>query len=473
MKTLPNLSKLSHEQKDELIISLWPLLKQVEELTARVAELEGRLALNSKNSSKPPASDGLKPKPKSLRKKDGLLSGGQKGHPGSTLRQIEQVDKVITHDVPTYCDACQSKLSGQVIAEKRQIFDLPKVAVEVTEHQVMQVRCTCGKVHRGTFPSHVTATVQYGAVAQAAMVYLNQHHMVPVQRTASFMADLFGMPLSQAIVVKACEQAKVLLTPIVAAIGQAVQTAAIAHADETGIRVNKALHWLHTLTTESLTWLACHAKRGNEAFSALGILPIFKGTLIHDGFGSYRGLGCKHGLCNAHHLRELTYVHEELQQSWAADMIALLTQANTLIRQVGKPIHDQRLDHMRYVYDELLLEGDKVNPRVVRTGTGKRGRVKQSKAANLIQRLRLYADDVWRFMTDPGVPFTNNLAEQAIRMTKIKQKISGCFRTQEGADIFCVIRSYLQTMTKQGISIFDALIQTFQGNPTQPAFYKT
>jgi transposase len=298
------------------------------------------------------------------------------------------------------------------------------------------------------------------------MVHLSQHHMMPVQRTARLMGDFFGMPVSDATVVKACADAKARLTPTVQAIAQALQTAGLVHADETGMRVGKTLHWMHAAVTETLTWLGWHPKRGKAAFDDLGILPEFKGVLIHDGWQPYRALDCSHGLCNAHHLRELTYVHEELGQAWAGDMIELLTHANTQLLQ--GPVAAYRLAHMRYVYDEILAQGDIANPR--NHPLGRRGRTKQSKAANLIARLRQYADDVWRFATEPGVPFTNNLAEQAVRMPKVKQKISGCFRTPEGLDTFCVIRSYLATLLKQGENVFDALVQTFQHSPPQPRF---
>ena len=471
MQNLPDLSQLSHAQKDELILTLWAM---VQALTAQVAaqqdqinELQARLNLNSQNSSKPPSSDGLnKPKPKSLRKAGLRSTGGQLGHSGNTLSRAFDPDRIVTHDVPAQCDACQSPLGASSVAQTRQVFDLPVLRFDVTEHRLMQAICTCGRMHMGQFPEGVTASVQYGPVAQAAMVHLSQHHMMPVQRTASLMGDFFGMPVSDATVLKACADAKARLTPTVQAIAKALQTAPIVHADETGMRVAKTLHWMHAAVTEAVTWVGCHAKRGKAAFDALGILPKFKGILIHDGWHPYRALDCTHGLCNAHHLRELTYVHEEFTQAWAGDMIELLTYANAQALQ--GPVAGYRLAHMRYVYDEILSQGDIANPRA--NASGKRGRTRQSKAANLIARLREYADDVWRFAADPQVPFTNNLAEQAVRMPKVKQKISGCFRTLEGLDTFCVIRSYLATMHKQGANLFDSLVHTFQGSPPQPRF---
>ena len=232
---------------------------------------------------------------------------------------------------------------------------------------------------------------------------------------------------------------------------------------------------MHVLATKSLTWVARHAKRGGVAFEALGILPKFTGTLIHDGWRPYRALTCSHGLCNAHHLRELTYVFEELKQDWAGDLIKVLTNANHLnntncadgkVPDYAEPGYCLKVKELRAQYEAILDQGDKVNPRAA--SSGKRGVTKQSKAANLIGRLREYADDVWRFMEQPDVPFTNNIAEQAVRMPKVKQKVSGCFRTTQGADTFCTIRSYLATMHKQGARIFESLVHTFRGSPPQP-----
>lgn len=484
MQELSDLKHLSEAQKDELIVLLWAqartLTAQVVVLQTQVEQLQGRLALNSKNSSKPPSSDGLnKPKPKSLRKAGQRPTGGQKGHPGTTLCQVAEPDHVVLHAPPPECDHCRCNLGNATVGEVRQVFDLPPLRLEVTEHRVLQVRCTCGKMHRGEFPRHVSASVQYGAAALATMVHLNQHHMLPVQRTASLMGELFSMPVSQATVLKACEDAQARLLPTVGVIAQALLAAPVVHADETGLRVNKTLHWMHVLATETLTWVGRHAKRGKVAFDELGILPRFKGTLIHDGWVPYRALNCTHGLCNAHHLRELTYVFEELKQAWAGDMIELLTCANHIDNifcahdQAEPPLPDynaaqylHEVARLRHRYDEILELGEAANPRA--PASGKRGRTKQSKPANLLQRLREHADDVWRFMTDPAVPFTNNLAEQAVRMPKVKQKISGCFRTPDGADTFCVIRSYLATMHKQGAPLLDALTKTFLGSPIQP-----
>jgi transposase len=248
------------------------------------------------------------------------------------------------------------------------------------------------------------------------MVYLNQHQMLPVARTAQLMRDTCGLAVSQAAVIKAAVAASVKLAPVVQAIAGAIKTAPVVHADETGMRVNKALHWMHTAVTASLTFIARHTKRGKrgqEAFETIGILPAYRGTLIHDGWMPYHALACVHGLCNAHHLRELVYVHEQMHQAWAKDAFDLLLQAHEQVQSTGKPLAHHQIDHLQLVFEQVLQQGDLANLR--QSATGKRGRTKQSKALNLIDRLRLHGDDVWRFATDVGVPFTNNLAEQAVR----------------------------------------------------------
>lgn len=474
MDELLDLEKLSVGEKDGLIRDLWPLralvrdlVEQVRSLQLKVTELEARLAQNSRNSSKPPSSDGLsKPTPKSLRKQGERATGGQKGHKGYALKKVAEPDRIVTHPASSHCDVCQRPLPEARVAEARQVFDLPPLGFEVTEHRVLAAQCVCGKICRGEFPAGLLAPVQYGPAAMAAVVHLTHHHMMPVQRTAALMGDFFGLSMAEATVLAANEDARTRLLPTVESIGQAIAHTEVAHADETGLRVAGSLHWMHVLATTTLTWVACHTKRGRQAFDALAILPGFLGTLIHDGWKPYRELLCKHGLCNAHHLRELTYVFEELGQAWAGRMMDLLVAACHEVNVNEGPLTDQRIADFRARYNDILVTGETVNPLVPKSG--KRGRTRQSKPANLLLRLRTYADDVWRFATDHNVPFTNNLAEQAVRMPKVKQKISGGFRTKKGADTFCTLRSYLATMHKQGANPFHALTLTFQGQIPQP-----
>ena len=488
MLSLPDLNQLSHAQKDELIRMLWPLQQQVQDLIAqmavmhkRIQQLEGRLALNSRNSSKPPSSDGLKkPPPKSLRPSGKKSSGGQQGHSGNTLRQSAHVDETVVHQGDTHCGVCHLELHEHTIAETRQVFELPVLAMRTVAHQQIRSTCTCGAVHLGTWPPGVNAPAQYGTSVKAMAVHLNQYHLVPLARTAALMQDLYGSHLSQASIQSFAQEAAFALRPTVAAIARAVQSSAVVHADETGIRITGKLHWLHCAVTATLTWLAPHAKRGTQAFEALGLLQGIKGVLVHDGLISYKGLDCTHSLCNAHHIRELVYVHEQENEKiwdpWAQEMIDLLLQALKEVDSKEGPLHPRRQAWFQARWSELLQRGEEYNPLNQRTATSQdaglatRGRLKQSKAANLLKRLRDYRQDVWRFMSEDGVPFTNNLAEQALRMSKVKQKISGCFRTEHGADTFFTIRSYLATMHKQKGNLFECLVSVFNRQTIQPCF---
>jgi transposase len=489
MTVLPDLSQLSHAQKDQLILALWQQVQQLmaghQQLQEQYQVLQARLNQNSHNSSRPPSSDGLgKPAPQSLRVSGQRKSGGQAGHSGTTLRQSSQIDQTVQHPPPERCSACQLPLppEGLQIAETRQVFELPPLHVRVIAHQQMRATCRCGAVHLGAWPPGVHAPAQYGVSVQAMAVHLNQHHLLPLARTSALLNDLYGISVSQASIQAFAQEAAQLLAPTVAAIGKAVQASPIAHADESGIRVSGKLHWLHCLVTRSLTWLAPHAQRGSAAIEALGLLHGFKGTLVHDGLASYKELACTHSLCNAHHLRELIYIHEnegqKIWDNWAQQMMDVLRQALKEVDQAQGPLDGSRQAYFEARWSALLERGEALNPAVVRTdtsadvswGIGKRGRPKQSKAHNLLRRLRLYRADVWRFMTDRDVPFTNNLAEQALRMCKVKQKISGCFRTTHGADTFFTIRSYLATMAKQKANLHACLVSVFQGQPIQPCF---
>jgi transposase len=466
MDRLPDLNHLSVAEKDELIRALFA---EIQRLRAEIAQLKGRLAQDSRNSSQPPSADGYrKPKPKSLRPRGEHPTGGQPGHEGHTLKRTPHPHHIIPHEPPTTCEACGRPRGPGHVVETRQVFDLPVLHHEVTEHQVLAVQCACGLGYRGEFPEGVKAPVQYGPRLKAAVVPLTQHHMVSAQRAADLMGDFFELPLSDATVLAAVDEAHERLDSTVAAIGQAVVRAEVAHADETGLRVAGKLHWLHVLATSWLTWLGIHRKRGQQAFEAFGLLTAFVGTLVHDGWKSYRHLACQHALCHAHHLRELTYVFEEMGQAWANRLIEMWLAACREVAADGGPLVSERITHFRALYLEILAEGEAANPRA--PPSGKRGRTAQSQAVNLLNRLTTDADDVLRFMTAPGVPFTNNLAEQAVRMPKVKQKVSGCLRTLKGAQSFCIIRSYLATMQKQGNNPFQALIHTFQGNVPQPRF---
>ena len=474
MNDLPDLTRLSHAEKDELICRLWPLQFELTKLMARVAELEIRLAKNSRNSSKPPGTDGLaKPAPKSSRGVSGLKPGGQPGHKGTTLERTATPDEVIIHSLPDVCETCGKSLDQidvVVVKDCRQVFDIPLPTFTVIEHRIEQGVCTCGKVHRGTFPTGVVGPVQYGSGVKALAVHLTQHQMMPVERTAGLINDLYHLPIATGTVMGMIHEAADLLAPTVARIGEGITQSVAAGADETGLRVAGKLHWLHTLATPMSTWMGVHPKRGREAIDEFDLIPRFGGILGHDGWMPYRQYAdCQHSLCNAHHVRELRAIAELGKDLWPQQMIDLLYRANDEVDAAAeRRLSPERIDALRREYRNLLTTGESLNPPV--PSSGKKGRTRQSNATNLLARLRLYEDDVLRFTFDPDAPFTNNIAEQAIRMCKVKQKVSGCFRTLVGATAFCTIRSYLATLHKQKFNLYHSLVKALQGNVPQPCF---
>ena len=463
MRELPALSTMTSDQKDELIRQLF----------ARLAELEARRSKNSHNSSKPPSSDGYAMKTQSLRRPSGKKAGGQAGHPGQTLERTSEPDEIRECPLPDRC-ACGASLSAAEsrIAERRQVFDLLAAHYQVVEYCTLQLRCTCGREHISAFPSGVTEAVQYGSNVRALGVHLTQGQLLPYGRASQLIADLFHLEVSPATLLAWVDEASELLLPSVGQIAQALIEASVAHADESGLRVAGKLHWLHTVATPTHTWYGVHARRGWEAIEAHGILPQRIAVLVHDCWKPYWQLDCVHALCNAHLLRELVFLLESTGQAWNQRMIDLLLEANKACeaarQQNEKALAPDRVKQILADYQAILREGETAHPETQRTVV-QRGRVKQTPAFNLLRRLREHADEVLLFVSDLSVPFTNNLGERAIRMPKVKQKVSGCFRTLKGAENFAIIRSYLDTLHKQGHNLIDALRLAFQGQPLQPA----
>jgi len=465
------------EQNAQLRELIQSLQAQLARQQQSILELQARLGKNSTNSSKPPSSDGLaKPAPKSLRVAGQRPIGAPKGHSGNTLRQSQAVDVVIERFGPAQCSACCGPLVDHQVIERRQVLELPVLRAQVIEHQTIRSICRCGEVYLGVFPPDVTAPVQYGPRVKAICVDLNEQQFVPLGRTCEFMADTFGVAVSEASVLAFTHEAAQVLQPLCKRIAQAVQAAPVVCADETGIRIQGKLEWLHCAVTPSLSYLEHHPKRGMLAIEKIAVLANVTGTLVHDGLHSYKQLDCTHSLCNAHHLRELVYVHDSLNEKafdgWAQAMMDTLRQGKQEVDALSGPLPPERMQWFDSQWTLLLDRGERFNPRQEPDGvfTTRRGKHKQSTQFNLLARLRLYRDDVWRFATDVGVPFTNNLAEQALRMSKVRQKVSGCFRTDEGAKTFFAIRSYLQTMRKQHVNLFDCLVSVFNANPLKPDF---
>lgn len=435
------------------------------------------LAQNSRNSSKPPSSDGYqKPAPKSERTKSDKKTGGQPGHAGHTLKPVDKPDHANLIPVTLCPCGCGADLSRRPVLrlERRQVFDLPVQKLEVTEHITEVKLCPAsGNEVQAPWPEGVNAPVQYGVRFLAWLAYLSVQQLLPVERIGQMCADLFGQRVSDATVQAAVHAAHEALTPFHDAVVEHIRQSPVANTDESGVRVNKKLHWLHVISTKFVTWYGVHAKRGREAIEAFGILLAYQGILIHDCWAPYLELLCKHGLCNAHILRELTFVHEQLHQPWAGELHRLLFNMNLDVDE--HKTHNTNLTqaelslwHRRY--RALLRKGRAANPTTASPLLPKkRGRKKQTKTQNLLNRLEKHETWVLAFLHDFRIPFTNNLAERDVRMIKVKQNISGSFRTLRGAESFLAIRSYISTVRKNGLPIFPAIVSALTGCPFIPS----
>lgn len=452
------------DEKDIIIRSLKDQIKvltsfyeaKIATLEARIAELERRLGLDSNTSSKPPSSDGLskKPRSQSLRSKGARPSGGQKGHRGKTLMQVAVADEEIVHE-ETRCPQCGSSLESAPVKTilKRQVFDIPPPRVQVTEHQVPVKVCSCGCDVRSSFPDEVSAPVQYGSRLQAIASYLMHGHFIPEDRLSDLMEDLFQIPVTSASLVKMGQKLQTKLTPWIEVLKDRLRKEKVTHLDETGFRIGGKTQWLHSQSTLTETYYRACDKRGD-------VPGDLEGIVVHDHFKSYYKVLSKnkHALCNAHHLRELKALQEIEKEAWSFKMSRLLKIANSC---TAPPV-----ERIFRLYDWIVEEGLSFHESQPELGSGRRGRKKRRVGHNLLIRLRDYKADVLRFLTDSEVPFTNNLAEQDIRMMKVKQKISGGFRTKEGAETFCVLRSFFSTCRKRNHNLFDAITKTFQNqNP--------
>ena len=456
------------------------LEQQVRDLTLRldaseqrVKHLEDQLAKNSRNSSKPPSTDGFqKPAPKSLREKSARPSGGQSGHRGNTLTMVEKPDRTEPHRVER-CECCGRSLAACPPdgIEKRQVRDLPPLRLIVTEHQAERKRCPCGHLNKAAFPEGVNAPVQYGSGIKALAVYFKNYQFLPYERTCELFADLFDCGISEGTLANLVSECHERLEAPVRQIKAQIAQAPVAQFDESGARVEKKLWWLHAASTATATYYDIHPKRGAEAIKAIGILPNFIGRAIHDFWKPYFGYECDHGLCNAHHLRELIFVHEQHRQAWADAMIDCLLGIKTAVAQARQTTNhlteDQRRD-FEARYQRILDQGYAQNPLSPAPVRKKRGRRKKTKPRNLLERLDEHRQEVLAFMYDFNVPFDNNLAERDIRMMKVQQKISGTFRSEDGAHAFCRIRSYISTARKNALGAMDAIARVFAGNPFVP-----
>ena len=478
-------------QGEEAVVSLiGELGQQVAALADVVSQqgeaiqaLQGRLSQDSQTSSRPPSSDGYKkakrqPRTESLRERGQKPNGGQPGHEGHRLEFSEQVDHSELHGVST-CPHCQLSLSEVEVVgcEERQVFDIPSIRIEVTAHRAeIKVCPRCGQTSKGQFPSGVTQSTQYGRGVQTWASYLTHQHFIPLERTAQLFEDLLGHRISEAMVLKAGEALDRCVAPSTEAIKEQLHASEVLHLDESGIRVIGKLHWLHVSSTDRLTHYEVHGKRGQVAMDAIGLLEAFSGRAVHDHWKPYFQYDCDHALCNAHHLRELQYIEKQYQQPWASQMAHLLRSIKKRVAATKATVDHlpaSQIKAFEQEYDDLLTAGFADTPDPPPTPSAgspkKRGRPKRTPPLNLLIRLRDFKPQVLAFMYDFRIPFDNNQAERDVRMVKVQQKVSGCFRTLEGAQRFGRIRGYISTARKNAKNVFDAIRDALDGNPFIPS----
>ena len=463
--------------EEAVIVLVESLVARINALEARIEVLENQKSKDSKNSSKPPSGDGFAKRTKSLRTKSGRKSGGQKDHPGSTLEWCEEVDEVFIHPVID-CTSCGTSLEFVEVLNLRcsQVHELPPIKLVVHEHQAEEKCCPkCGVLNQGKLPAFVNSLVQYGPGLKGLMVYVMEGQLLPSERARELLQEVIGCEISEATLYNTRLRCYEQLAAVEAYIKSGIQVAPVVHFDETGLRVKSKLMWLHVACNGWLTAYFIDPKRGQLAMDAIDILPTFEGVSVHDGLASYGKYDSIHALCNAHHLRELRFVVERYEQDWASDMITLLVEikTNIAIAQAAEETSltlTQIADFERR-YQVIIEAGLIANPPLPIDPDlpTRKGRRKQTPPKNLLDRLQLSRAAVLLFMHDWRVPFDNNQAERDLRMMKLKQKISGTFRSMEGAQQFCRIRGYISTLRKQGIQVLDALKLVFMETPLFPS----
>jgi transposase len=459
-----------YRQGEEAVITLVEtLVDRINAHEERITKLEGQINKNSHNSHKPPSSDGFKKTPVNHRTKSNRKSGGQPGHPGTTLQMSDHPDTIINCTINEYCD-CGFSISGidPFDFEKRQEFEIQILRPKITEYRAAKKRCPkCGKTHKAQFPNDIRATVQYGSKTKATALYLSHYQLIPMERTTEIFANLFSLPISEGSLNTFAQLAYDGLEKTEQVIVDNITNAKVAHFDESGMYVDKKRGWLNVAGTKLFTRYFFHEKRGKEAMDAAGILPNFKGVAIHDGYRSYFTYEeCDHGLCNVHHGRDLIFECEQCKQKWAAEMKEHLLNIKECVETAKEKnlpcLTKKEIVSFEKKYNKIIEQGYKENPKVKKPKPpGKRGRQAQSSSQNLLDHLKKYKVETLRFMHDFNVPFENNQAERDGRMVKLQQKISGCFRSKEGAERFCRVRSYISTVKKHGYNIFDSLKSVF------------
>ncbi len=452
------------------------LTERIQELEQQIKKLESSLKKDSHNSSKPPSTDLFKkPKPKNSRTKTNRKVGGQKGHKGNTLEKVDNPDYYQIHKTAHACRKCGKNLNSTPVAEyeERQEFDIPPVKIEVTAHKAEIKICDCGCRNIAKFPKRITAPVQYGLNLKAFVISLNNEGFVSCERTSQLLEGFTQSSISQGSIINFNKELSIQLEPFEQAITTRLKNEEVLHHDESGMKINGKNHWLHISCTGKYTHYAIDPKRGKEAMDRIGILPDFTGILTHDHFKSYyKYTQCTHSLCNAHHARELTYLFEEEGSIWARRMYVLLMEAKSIVDQAKasklKSLDTNQIESIESQYRQIISLGYKGLPEPEKKPKGKRGRTKKTKEHNLLNRLNEYEQDTLRFVKDFRVSFDNNQAERDVRMAKVKKKVSGCFRSNQGAKDFARIRSYISTVKKHGKNAFEEIKNAIAGNPFIP-----
>lgn len=460
IKISETLKKVEHTLHEDASIS--PSVRSLMELLVLIIELlVAKLGLNSTNSSQPPSQDPNRPRgSKKKTPAQRRPPGGQPGHEGSTLTRVDDPDQIVDLQIDR-----RGLPRGQYQSagfESRQVIDI-EVSRRVTEYRAEILEDAQGRRFMAQFPAGVTRPVQYGNALKAQSVYLSQHQLIPYERIQDYFADQCRIPISTGSLVTFNREAFDRLETFESILRRQLIGQDLLHADETGLNINGSRGWLHCLSNSEWTFFFPHLKRGAEAMEAMGVLPHFGAILCHDHWKAYFRFDCEHALCNAHHLRELDRAWEQDGQTWAKHMHDLLVEMNDATKQAGGRLSPAAAKRFRRRFRQVLQEGDRECPPPDPKDPATTGRIAKTKSRNLLERLRKFMDETLRFLTDERVPFTNNQGENDIRMTKVQQKISGCFRSFEGAEMFCRIRSYLSTCRKHAIKPTEALRILFSG----------
>ena len=462
--TLPTTISECHK----LILEQQALLIQ---LLGRIEKLEEQVKKNSSNSNKPPSSDGLQKRP-ALPKKNKSTRGGQIGHKGRKLDMVAKADEIKLLYPQGKCN-CGTPLNlpGAKVKTIRQEFDLPEPKLYVTEYQQMEVKCNCGLVHHGEFPSHIKASTQYGSGVRALSVLLNSGYALPVKKIQLLFGDLFGYPINESTIVSNQIQCSDQLAPSESVIKEKLLSSELGHSDETGVRTAGKLYWLHVFANKVCSYFFVHEKRGKEALEdTVSILPDYNGWVVHDCWSSYFNFeGIKHSLCGAHILREL-YALDEKGVVWAKWFSRYLLTLLHLVKQNDGVLNMSEQKKALLLFEKIHAHADEIEP-PPRKQKGKRGRPKATKGRNLLNRLMEHQDAVLAFALHKEVPFTNNLAERDLRPIKTKQKVAGCFRTLGGAQRHARIFGFIATARKNDSNIFEQLKLVFNGKT--PEFFAT